>query len=24
VKMELIHEERHDFGLMMLTYKINY
>ena len=24
VKMELLHEERHDFDLMMLTYKVNY
>lgn len=24
VKMELIHEEKHDFGMMMLTYKIHY
>jgi hypothetical protein len=24
VKMELLQEEKHDFGMMMLTYKINY
>jgi dihydrofolate reductase len=24
VKMELLHEEKHDFGMLMLTYKIHY